>query len=149
MPDNPLNQFKEDYFLLLEAGFLAVNDADEDSAKKLFHAAQILRPQEAFPKLGYGYLHFCKLEIKEATEKFKEVLAVEPENSIAKTLLGLCLSMGSSTMSKGEAMLESTMTETQDAGMKNLLHSAMDFVDKFLKKAPSPMAPKKPQQRAK
>lgn len=144
MPNDPLKKYKQDYFLLLEAGFLAVNDADEDSALKLFRAAQLLKPEAAFPKLGVAYLHFCKLEIVLAINKLNEVLAIEPDNEIAKTLLGLCLTMSEKTMMKGESLLEATLVKSREPGMKNLLNTAIDFVDKFLKKEPSPMHPQKP-----
>ena len=59
-----LNKFKDDFFLFLEAGFIAVNQADEDAAVKLFKAAQLLDPQQSLPQIGFGYLHLHKLELK-------------------------------------------------------------------------------------
>ena len=87
MSDDSLKQYKEDFFLLLEAGFIAVNAADEDSAIKLFKASELLRPESTFPKVGFGYMHLCKLELKQAVALFREVLAKEPENEMAKTFL--------------------------------------------------------------
>jgi len=144
MSEEALKKFKKDYFLLLEAGFLAVNDADEDSAIKLFRAAQLLEPKATFPRVGFGYMHFCKLEIAQATDVFNEVLEKEPDNEVAKTLLGLCLSMNPSSTSKGEKLLESTEKSSHDTGVKKLAHTALDFVEKFVKKAPSPAEVQKP-----
>ena len=46
--------YKEDWILFLEAGFIAVNQADEDAATKLFKAAEMLNPENTMPKVGHG-----------------------------------------------------------------------------------------------
>ena len=143
MPGTILEKFSEDFYLLLEAGFLSVNEADEDSALKLFKAAQLLKPENTFPKVGLGYMHLCKLEIKQAIQTFKEVVEKEPKNEMAKTLLGICLSMSPKETTKGEQLLEETLSNSHDKGIKDLANTAIDFVDKFVKKAPSPMESQK------
>ena len=80
---------KEDYILMIEAGFIAVNQADEDSALKLFRASEMLQPDNSLPKVGFGYLHLHKLELKQAVRIFEEVLEKEPNNEMAKTFLGI------------------------------------------------------------
>ena len=50
MSKDTLKNYNEDYFLFLEAGFIAVNNTDEDSALNYFMASQILRPEDPFPK---------------------------------------------------------------------------------------------------
>ncbi|OGN55803.1 MAG: hypothetical protein A3D96_04430 [Chlamydiae bacterium RIFCSPHIGHO2_12_FULL_44_59] len=130
-------KYKEDFILLAEAGFIAVNQADEDAALKLFRAAELLNPKNPLPKLGFGYLHLHKLELKEAIKHFDHVLETDPKNEMAKTFMGLCLSMMPNSVTKGEKILEQTV-KSKDPMIKELSHSAIDFVDKFIKKTPGP-----------
>ena len=46
-----LKKFKEDFVLLLEAGFVSIMHEDEDSAVKFFKAAQLLDPENVMPKI--------------------------------------------------------------------------------------------------
>lgn len=126
------------FITMVEAGFVAVNQADEDSAVKLFKAATLLNPEHALSKVGFGYLHLCKLELKQAVKFFTEVLDKEPENEMAKAFLGLSLSLNPSEITKGESVLEETHKTAKDPMIKNLAASALDFVTRFVKKAPSP-----------
>src|SRR3990167_1450794 len=88
-----LSKFKDHFILLSEAGFVAVNQADEDAAIKLFKAAEILNSKSLLPRIGMGYLHFHKLELKRACAIFEEVLEKDPTNEMARTFLGMCLSL--------------------------------------------------------
>ncbi len=137
-----LKKYKEDFILMLEAGFIAVNQADEDSALKLFKAAGLLNPENTLPKVGFGYLHLHKLELNQAVRCFEEVLDVEPKNDMAKAFLGICMSLSPTQLSKGEKVLEETM-KSKDPMIKKLAHTAVDFVEKFVKTAPGPASGKK------
>ena len=139
MSREALSKFKDDFFLLLEAGFIAVNKADEDSAVKLFKASEILDPKSSFPKIGFGYMHMCKLELKKASSIFEDVTKKEPDNEMAKALLGICMSMSPDQTSKGETILTQAASKSKDPEIRTLANSAMDFVDNFVKRAPSPM----------
>lgn len=139
MSRETLHKYKDDFFVLLEAGFMAVNQQDEDSAIKLFRASEVLNPESTFPKIGFGYMHMCKLELKQASKIFEEVSKKEPENEMAKTFLGICMSMSPGATNKGEKILEQSASKSDDPDIRNLASSAMDFVDNFVKKAPSPM----------
>jgi hypothetical protein len=143
-----LKNYKEDFFLLLESGFIAVNAADEDSAVKLFKACEVLQPESTFPKVGFGYMHLCKLELKQAMAAFRDVLAKEPDNEMAKTFLGICMTLTPTELSAGEKSLEE-LTKSGDSGVKKLAAMAIEFAEKFVKKSPSPMQPQKPQQKQK
>ena len=143
-----LNNYREDFFLLLEAGFIAVNAADEDSAVKLFKAAEVLNPESTFPKVGLGYMHLCKLELKQATALFRDVLAKEPNNEMAKTFQGICMTLIPSEIANGERSLNE-LTKSEDSGIKKLANMAIEFAEKFVKKAPSPLQPQQPQQKRK
>ncbi|MGC1877756.1 MAG: SctF chaperone SctG [Rhabdochlamydiaceae bacterium] len=137
-----LQKFKtnEHFILLAEAGFIAINQADEDAAIKLFKASELLDPENDLPKIGMGYMHLCKLELKQAAKIFEGVLAVHPEHEIARALLGLSLSLNPSEIVKGEKVLEETLHKTKDPMVKGLATSALEFVEKFVKKSPSPAA---------
>ncbi len=133
-----LKDYKEHFALFLEAGYIAVNQADEDSAIKLFKAAEILNPESHLPKIGYGYLHLHKLELKQAVQCFNEVLKAEPANELAKSLLGVSMSFMPEKSSEGEKVLETGIQESADPEMKKLNTMAIDFVENFVKKKPSP-----------
>jgi tetratricopeptide (TPR) repeat protein len=133
-----LDEYKEHFALFLEAGFIAVNQADEESAGKLFKAAEILNPASYLPKIGYGYLHFHKLELKKAVEIFQDVLSKEPSNDLAKSMLGIAMSFMPDKTSEGEKLLEKGIKESSDPELKKLNDMAIDFVEHFVKKRPSP-----------
>jgi len=130
-------KYKEDWLLFTESGFIAVNQADEDASMKLFKAATLLNPEAPLPQVGLGYLHLHKLELKPAVKIFKEILEKEPRNEMAKAFLGLCMGMMPNMADKGEKILEQT-THSSDPMIKQLSVSAIDFVERFIKKAPGP-----------
>ena len=133
-----LESYKEHFTTMIEAGFVAVNQSDEDTALKLFKAADVLKPGHFLPQLGKGYLHLCKLELKLACKIFTDVLEKEPDNEIAKAFLGLCLSLNPSEVDKGTDILKETDSSTKDTLLKTLTSSALSFVERFVKKAPTP-----------
>ncbi len=137
-----IKKYKQDYILFLEAGFIAVNQADEDSALKLFKAAHLLDPENTLPKVGFGYLHLHKLELTQAVQIFEEVLKQEPKNEMAKALLGLCMSLSPNQVEKGEKILAQTC-KSKDSLIKQLSDSAINFVEKFVKKTPGPVGKSK------
>ncbi|PIS02086.1 MAG: SctF chaperone SctG [Chlamydiae bacterium CG10_big_fil_rev_8_21_14_0_10_42_34] len=132
-----IKKYKEDFVLLAEAGFIAVNQADEDAALKLFKAAELLDPSNILPKLGFGYLHLHKLELKQAVKNFEDVLDKDPQNDMAKAFMGLCLSMMPDAIAKGEKILTQTL-KSKDPMIKEMSGSAIEFVDKFVKTNPGP-----------
>lgn len=69
-----LQEFKSDFALLIEAGFVAVKQLDELSATRIFHAAQAISPDNVAPQIGLGYIALNKLEIKQATKILKRFL---------------------------------------------------------------------------
>lgn len=134
-------QYKTDFALLVEAGFIAVNQADEDAAVRLFKASELLRPTSLLPKIGYGYLHLHKLELKQACKNFEDVLTQEPSNDVAKALLGLCMSLQPKSIDKGTELLEETLN-SENPLVKSMSHTALDFVDKFVRKEAPPLSQK-------
>jgi hypothetical protein len=64
-----LEEFKQDFGILVESGFVAVKQGDEDSATKLFQAAKSLKPDHTAADLGFGYISLSKLELQDAIER--------------------------------------------------------------------------------
>lgn len=133
-----LQHYKSDFILLAEAGFIAINQADEDAAIKLFKASELLDPNNVLPKIGMGYMHLCKLELKQAAKSFEEILAKDPHNEMARTFLGLSLSLNPAECAKGEKVLQESLHAAKDPMIKGLAKSSLEFVEKFVKKTPSP-----------
>ena len=142
---------KDQFLLLAEAGFIAINQADEDAAIKLFKASELLDPENVLPKIGMGYMHLCKLELKQAAKIFENILATDPNNEMARAFLGLSLSLNPTEVAKGEKVLEEAAHKAKDPMVKTLASNSLEFVEKFVKKAPSPtagpMTPKKEQKK--
>ncbi|HAB99340.1 MAG TPA: SctF chaperone SctG [Parachlamydiales bacterium] len=132
-------KFEEDFYVLVEAGYIAVNQGDEDSSLKLFRAAELLNPENSLSKVGFGYVHLHKLELKQACECFQQVLDKEPHNEMATAFLGLCMALSPNLTAKGETLLEKA-AHSNDPLIKNLGSSALHFVEEYVKKAPTPMA---------
>jgi|ERR1700722_6566971 len=130
---------KDQFLLLAEAGFIAINQSDEDAAIKLFKASELLDPDNLLPRIGMGYMHLCKLELKQAIKLFEEILTKDPHNEMARAFLGLSLSLNPAELTKGEKVLEEAAEKSKDPAIKNLAISALEFVEKFVKKTPSPV----------
>lgn len=131
--------YKDDLLLFVEAGYIAVNQADEDSAMKLFRVAEMLDPENILPTVGFGYLHLHKLELKQSIQQFEKALEKDAGNEMAKTFLGIAFSMTPNQVEKGEKLLEETV-HSKDPLIKRLSDTAIDFVERFVKKSPGPAA---------
>lgn len=138
MDQEKMQEFKDDFALLIEAGFVAVKQLDETSATRIFHSAQMLSPQSTAPQIGLGYIALNKLDIKEATKVFESVLTQEPENYLAKTFLGICFLLSKDKRKKGEKIIKESMEKTQDPTVKNLGAISLEWSEKDLKKSLSP-----------
>lgn len=131
-------QCEEDFILFIEAGFIAVNHADEDTASKLFKAAELLNPTNHLAKLGMGYLYLHMMDLKRACKSFEEALEADPKNEMARAMLGISMSLDPNMTDKAEKILEQTH-HSHDTMIQQLSESALNFVNKFIKKAPSPV----------
>lgn len=138
-----IDKYKDHFVLLLEAGFIAVNQADEDAALKLFKASQILNPTSSLPRIGRGYLHFHKLELGQAVAIFDQVLEREPDNAMAKTFKGMCLSLIPEKGAEGETILNE-MASNNDESVKTVATTTKDFVNRFVKKSSGPASMQPP-----
>ena len=134
-----LQKYKDDFVLLLESGFIAASHTDEDAALKLFRAAQLLKPDNQLPKVGFGYIHLLKLELAQACKMFDTVLKSDPSNDMARALLGLSTALTIKDVEKGEKILEETVKTSKDSSVKTMASTAIEFVEKFIKKEPTPV----------
>lgn len=138
MSADTIQEFKEDFSLLIEAGFVAVKQLDEVSATRIFQAAQVLSPTSTAPQVGLGYIALNKLEVKEATKIFEEINKKEPENYLAQTFLGMCFLLSKSKQKKGEKLIQNAMEKATDPVIKNLGALALEWGERDLKKKDLP-----------
>lgn len=138
MLDEKIQPFKEDFALLIEAGFVAVKQLDETSATRIFHAAQVLSPDSTAPQIGLGYISLNKLEVKEATRAFEEVIKKEPTNLLAQTFLGICFLLSKPKRKKGEKLIQEAIDKTDNPSIKNLGEVSLEWANKDLKKKEAP-----------
>lgn len=141
---------KEDFGLLVEAGFIAVKQGNRNAARKLFEAAYQLEPTRSASKLGFGYIALNELQLAMARKVFESVLSEEPQNSLAKVLLGFAYLMErfqvvagkkkdsakasvestNEASQKGEALIKEALSESSEAGVQNLGKSALELAAK-------------------
>lgn len=138
MAAKTLTDFKSDFALLLEAGFVAVKQLDETSARRLFQAASVLSPDSSAPLLGIGYIELNKLNVKEAMEIFQLIVNKEPENHLAVTFLGITYLLTKKERDKGEKMIQEIMKKAKDETVINLGKIALEWAEKDLTKLKSP-----------
>lgn len=138
MTELDLSAFDEDFALFIEAGFIAVKQMDEPSARKLFFAAQALKPEHPAPSVGLGYIALNRLEIADAVEHFEEVLEKDPEHHLARAFLGIAYLLKKPTRDKGREMIKIALESTDDPTVVNLCKVTAQWADKDLqdKKAP-------------
>ncbi|MCX6995121.1 MAG: SctF chaperone SctG [Chlamydiae bacterium] len=141
---------KEDFGLLIEAGFIAVKQGSRSAAKKLFEAAYHLEPSKSASKLGFGYLALNELQLPISQKIFETVLKEEPKNALAKVLLGFAFLMErfqlvagkkkdailnsidstSESVKKGELLIKEALQESLDSSVQNLGLSALELAAK-------------------
>ena len=138
MERTKLSDFREDFSLLIEAGFIAVKQFDEAASTRIFRAAQVLNPESTAPKIGLGYIAFNKLDVKEATRIFEEVVQKEPENNLAQVFLGMSYLLNKAKRQEGEELIKSIVSKTQEATLQHLGSLALEWSDKELKKTKGP-----------
>jgi predicted Zn-dependent protease len=138
MAAKTLADFKSDFSLFLEAGFVAVKQLDETSARRLFQAAQVLSPESTAPLLGMGYIELNKLNVNEAMEIFQAIVSKEPENYLAQTFLGITYLLTKKQREAGEKMIQEVVKKTKDETIINLGKVALEWAEKDLTKLKSP-----------
>lgn len=129
-----LEPYLKDFKLLLELGFIAIRQKDEISARRIFTAAQVLNPSHNSYKMGFGYIHLHKMEIKQATIIFKGILENEPGNEIVQCLLGMCYALTKGQLARSEKVFRKILSTSQDETVKNLAETLMTWKDNEISK---------------
>lgn len=138
MNEEKFEEFKKDYSLLIESGFVAVKQLDEIGAIRIFTATQALSPKNTAPKIGMGFIALNKMQIKEATKIYEEVVAVEPENHLAQAFLAICFLVTKGKLKKGQKLMQETLEKSDDPTIKNLAVLALEWAIRDLSKPSSP-----------
>lgn len=136
--EQKIEEFKEDFSLLIEGGFVAVKQLDAISSSRIFIAAQVISPGHTAPQIGLGYIALNQLNIKEATHIFEAIVEKEPENYLAQTFLGISYLLAKPKRKKGERIIKEAIEKTNDPTIKNLGSISLEWADKDLKKAKAP-----------
>jgi lipopolysaccharide biosynthesis regulator YciM len=140
MDEHSVEDFKADIPLLIQTGFIAVKQLDETSARRIFHAAHVLSPESTAPQIGIGYIALNKVELKEASTIFEEVLQKEPDNHLAQSFLAICYLLSKTKRAKGETMIREAMEKTTDPTVKHLGKVVLEWLEKDLKKNSKPFS---------
>ncbi len=121
----------EDFPLLLEAGFIAINQADEQCAINLFKASLKMNDKSAAPHIGFGYVALHKLEMPEAIKHFSKAIEIEPENEMIKALLGFChiMTEQDAGIKVGSEMLDNIASQSEDQHIQELTKSSKHVVE--------------------
>ncbi len=133
-----LEDFKNDFSLFIEAGFVAVKQLDEISANRIFAAAQMVSPNSTAPQIGLGYIALNKLDLKEAVRHFDNVVKKEPDNNLAKTFYGICLLLNKQKRAEGEKLIREIIAKSDDPTIKSLGEIALVWAEKDLNKMKAP-----------
>lgn len=138
MEREKIQDFKPDFALLIQAGFIAIKQLDETSARRIFQAALVINRESTAPLVGIGYIALSKLEVKEATQIFEAIVNKEPDNHLATMFLGICYLLNKVKRDVGEKLISETMEKTDDETIKNVGRVAMEWSEKDLKKLKAP-----------
>ncbi|MFI5206070.1 MAG: exonuclease domain-containing protein [Candidatus Paceibacterales bacterium] len=133
-----IDDLKQDFSLLIEAGFVAVKQLDPICSSRLFIAAQMISPKHTAPQIGLGYIALNQLNVKEATTIFEEVTKKEPKNLLAQTFLGICYLLSKLKRKKGEQLIQDAMKNTPDPTIKSLGELSLKWADRDLQKKKAP-----------
>lgn len=140
--EKPIDLYRQDFALFIEAGFIAVKQLDEIAARRLFKAAELLSPDSSAPKLGLGYIELNKMRAVEAAKIFESILAKEPEHHLAKALLGIAYLMSKDKRQQGEVLITEAKNESDDPTIQNLANVSSQWLNKDIKQAHAmPFAP--------
>lgn len=137
-----LKEYRSDFVLLVEAGFVAVSHLDEDAAVKLFNAAQLLEPRHTAPQLGLAAIALHKLDLKTSNRILEAIVEHEPENQRANALLGISYLLSNQDIEKGEKMLEAAMTKADDPATRRLGELWLEVLEKGVRQAENPVKTK-------
>jgi len=138
--ENSLQCFVEDYSLLIEAGFVAIKQNDEISARRLFKAAEVLHPENPASQVGLGYIELNKLRVSQAAGIFEGVVKDHPEHYLAKALLGVAYLLTPNKREEGKTLIIEAGERSDDPTVKNLSSVCLEWLKKDLETRPLTMS---------
>jgi hypothetical protein len=127
-PQN-LSAYDADYLLLLEGGFVAINQADGVAADQLFDACLLLRPENSLGHIGKGYVALNRLQMKNASQIFEAIVHREPKNEMARGLLSLTYAFVPVTQKKSRQLAQELKSSTKDNQAKTLADSILALLN--------------------
>lgn len=136
--ESVLDFFSEDYALFIEAGFIAVKQADEIAARRLFKAAEMINPENPASLLGLGYIALNKLQLNEATTMFEAILKKDPQHYLALALLGISYVLMKDKRKKGEELIQEAEQKSDDPTIKHLSKVCKEWINHDLSKSKLP-----------
>ena len=136
--ESVLDFFSEDYALFIEAGFIAVKQADEIAARRLFKAAEMINPENPASLLGLGYIALNKLQLTEAATMFEAVLKKDPQHYLALALLGISYVLTKDKRKKGEELIQEAEEKRDDPTIKHLSKVCKEWISHDLSKSNLP-----------
>ncbi|MFN0065323.1 MAG: hypothetical protein ACKVOH_03695 [Chlamydiales bacterium] len=116
-----LEEFSSDLALLVESGLIAIKQGDEESAKKLFNAADVIDPTKVSKKMGFGLIALHKMDVKGAKKHFEEILIIEKKNYRAKAFLAFAHIL---------SVLQDGTTDEKIASLKKAADLAHEVIEK-------------------
>lgn len=125
-----LEEFRPDFRMLIEAGFIGVKQFDEPNATFVFKLASLLNPDHVAPAMGMGYIALNKMELKKASEIFEKILEKEPDHYLTQTFLGLCYLLSKNKKKKGEKLILDAMEKTTEPTVKHLGEVSLEWAAK-------------------
>ena len=131
-----IKKFMGDVPLLVEAGFIAIKQVDEESAKKCFYAAMVIDQEQSLPVIGLGMIHLLNLELDDASKMFNLVLQKEPDNQMARTMLGIAqlYRVNQEGLKEGRNLIEDAMEHTKEPSLTQLGKYSHDLYKEIKKK---------------
>ena len=138
MTEKELEEYKSDFAMFIEAGFVAVKQLDEMSARRIFEAARLLNPESTAPDIGFGYIALNCLFVTKAAAIFEQVVEKEPDNHLAQMFLGISWLLSKTKHFEGEVLIKETLEIASDETIVNLGKIALDWSEKDLKRLAAP-----------
>ncbi len=138
-----LKEFTPDLGMLIESGLIAIKQGDEESAKKLFDAADLLDPGTTSAKMGHGLIALHKMELQEAEKHFEGIIEKEIDNYRAKAFLAFAqilsiLQDGSendkvAALKRGAELAQEVLEKCQEPSTRELAQSLLDWESELQK----------------
>lgn len=128
-----LQQYRPDFALFVESGFVAINQCDEQSAIRLLGAAYMLQPEHPAPLLGLGYLYLNMEQLDRAIGSLEEALKRDPSMELAKVLLGGALTLAKKDDKRAQKLIEE-VNESKDPEARKMAQIWTQIRDKLREK---------------